>query len=293
MAGLVELSRSLERDYVTFLGTPGPCKLGTGEAAFDCPVPILLAAASLLEFGKAVTVFRGGQAEFEAGEGALATVADFKQPIEVFAKYAVVQRHKKEMKAANQRLDRCVEAGLCIVVQAAAALGDRLAGQHRTIVEGIDRAASSQALANVEMLFDADVFPGDRVPEIQACVKHQDTCRVYGGFKEVDAVQQRIAEVAPDIERLQAAAAGPEWQQVVAAWKAALAPFEEQDSVARLTRAGRKLGNMTAMQALTRELTPGETRSALCRRLLVGLSRKAYLTVDPKLHMALQKSRGL
>ena len=44
---------------------------------------------------------------------------------------------------------------------------------------------------------------------------------------------------------------------------------------------------MTVVQALFRDLLPGETRKGILRKAAKGLANKSYLTCDPKLHLTL------
>jgi hypothetical protein len=51
-------------------------------------------------------------------------------------------------------------------------------------------------------------------------------------------------------------------------------------------------GNLTACQALLRDLAAGESRLGLAKKTLKGLGKKTYLKVHSKLEAALQKEAG-
>jgi hypothetical protein len=61
------------------------------------------------------------------------------------------------------------------------------------------------------------------------------------------------------------------------------------DNKENINRAGRILGDLTVVQALMRNLNPGESRSKLCQKALKGLNSKAYMSCDPKLSIALNQ----
>ena len=73
--------------------------------------------------------------------------------------------------------------------------------------------------------------------------------------------------------------------------EAALATVEANaDSFNEATKvAGRRLGNLTVVHAMLRELGDGELRRHLLKRAAKGLIKKPRLSVDPRLHLMLDK----
>ncbi len=56
----------------------------------------------------------------------------------------------------------------------------------------------------------------------------------------------------------------------------------------RREAAGLVMGNTTALQAMYRDLNPGEARSTLVGRCMRGIERKRWYTCDARLLLALK-----
>ena len=108
---------------------------------------------------------------------------------------------------------------------------------------------------------------------------------LYDGFKKFEHLANQLEDVFAEVKRM------VKGYEVSGAVEAALAKVEANaDSFNEATKvAGRRLGNLTVVHAMLRELGDGELRRHLMKRAAKGLIKKPRLTVDPRLHLLLDR----
>lgn len=118
----------------------------------------------------------------------------------------------------------------------------------------------------------------------QSCDDKEYTDRLYAAFEQLNAVDITIGTLG-----LHCAAAAVESPRFVTENKTFLETKARIFDEDVLAGPGRLLGNITVLQAMTRDLEKGEARSSLLSRSQKFLEVRSYLTCDPKLHLLLRE----
>ena len=111
---------------------------------------------------------------------------------------------------------------------------------------------------------------------------------LYNTFRQIDAQRSKLETCASELKKAKAIATH---QTVLTKIDAAMAACDlamgSEACEADRVNAGRTLGNLTALQAMYRDLRQGESRQQLAEKCRRGLKRKRYLSLDPHLTLFL------
>eukprot|EP00969_Alexandrium_andersonii_P046152 2024784-Alexandrium_andersonii.AAC.1 len=155
----------------------------------------------------------------------------------------------------------------------------------------VEKAGTEQSLADVATLLSSGGNLADDPATITQHLGSPAATSLFEGFKAIDTVlglQHKI------LLSLQAAAQanqnvlGGSWME-----SAADAFATATDTIINdLSKPGLVMGNLTAAQALLRQLQPGESRAGLAKRCLKGYSKKSYFKCSAPLEKQLRAAMG-
>lgn len=286
LAQLIAFSRLIAKKYVNVLG--GDMCLTVSENKTQ-PVPshLVCIAPQLLQFAQLICKLNKWRAD------ASLTFKDLGQTLRpLMLAFEVGAAAAKELSEGlpDERLKTTVEFGISTSVNFIHFAIATFQAACESNVKDIIASMQCPELANLSQVIEAcEDFNGAKRDELMNFTRLEATDALYNGFKTHEALIAQMGKALHDYRAL--ASRFPEHAyNIELRVQGAEGVFKEKDS--DLKKAGRVLGNLTIIQALLRELNPGETRKQLCRKGVKSIAKKGYMSVDVKLNVALNNVLG-
>ena len=182
-----------------------------------------------------------------------------------------------------------IEQGLDIAMKNVSQSIQVTASAQDEATKNLNNAACQNLKAKLSAFFaNADAFSDDHKVEVEKILDDPASVSLYRTLRQIDAHRQNLETCASELKKAKAIAIH---QTVIANIDALTAACDSamggQDCEADRANAGRTLGNLTALQAVHRDLKQGESRQHLAEKCRKGLKRKRYLSLDPHLTLFL------
>lgn len=184
-----------------------------------------------------------------------------------------------------------IEKGLDIAMKHVGQSIQVTASAQDEATKNLNNTGSQNLKAKLSAFFaHADAFSDDHKVEVEKILDDPAAVSLYRTFRQIDAHRQNLEICASELKKAKAIATH---QTVIANIDALTAACDSasggQDCEADRENAGRTLGNLTALQAVYRDLKQGESRQHLAEKCRKGLKRKRYLSLDPHLTLFLDR----
>jgi hypothetical protein len=178
-----------------------------------------------------------------------------------------------------------IEEGLDVAMQHVKQSIQRTAAAQDEATKTLNDTGSLNLKAKLSAFFaNADAFSDEHKVEVEKLLDDKASVSLYHTFRQIDAHRQNLETCTSELKKAKAIATH---QTVLANIDALTAACDlamgGEDCEANRANAGRTLGNLTALQAMYRDLRQGESRQHLAEKCRKGLKRKRYLSLDPHL----------
>ena len=184
-----------------------------------------------------------------------------------------------------------IEEGLDVAMQHVKQSIQRTAAAQDEATKKLNDTGCQNLTAQLSAFFaKVDAFSDKHKVEVDKILGDEASASLYHAFRQIDANRQNLETCASELKKAKAIATH---QTVLANIDALMAACDlamgGEDCEANRANAGRTLGNLTALQAMYRDLRQGESRQHLAEKCRRGLKRKRYLSLDPHLTLFLDK----
>ena len=134
----------------------------------------------------------------------------------------------------------------------------------------------------------ADSFTDEHKAKATQILAMDAVSILYGMFKSIDTLRVSLEALKDVLSKVQVAHTVACVSKPVAALLESVEAALGRDGEEDRKRAGRLLGNLTAVQAIYRPLKQGETRSGLAAKCKKSMKKKIYVSTDPHLDLFME-----
>lgn len=182
-----------------------------------------------------------------------------------------------------------IEEGLDVAMQHVKQSIERTAAAQDEATKKLNDTGCQNLTAQLSAFFaKVDAFSDKHKVEVDKILGDEASASLYHAFRQIEANRQNLETCTSELKKAKAIATH---QTVLANIDALMEACDlamgGEDGEGNRANAGRTLGNLTALQAMYRDLKQGESRQHLAEKCRKGLKRKRYLSLDPHLTLFL------
>ena len=198
-----------------------------------------------------------------------------------FAAWALLDAMFAEMPALSG-WSGLLSVGLQVGIDALSVSVEALVRNWTNSTEALKLPTVIELSAKVQALFArADTYSLEHKLAVDAILDLRAAVDLYSGFKELSSLRAHLDALRNELVKVKALHTKQELCKLDPLTTKLRAELDNAETEEVRSFAGRALGNITALQAMYRELKPGETRSQLSAKCQKGFMRKRWLSIDP------------